>query len=304
VIGSNDPGYTTTDGVDVPVLPDDSFTGRSILCAMFAHESSCVGAWRTLLAVAVGLGFAGCSEPQQAKETGVRNVIEAPPPQAERKPGPFRHPDKDPPADRSGEQLPSEELEAALKEASDQIAKGDKLAAIRALRKCANKLTPSPRCEGEIGIAMWEVGRHRAHARFFVQAAASMDDPKADAAFWRRLGDTAMRMARFEAAADAYQKMVDTGGKSADDYEKLSKALLGRKADVKEAIEALRKGYKADPSRHDLLFDIAVLTAQIPDRARARELLTEYLAKTEGQDPKRDATVKARIEELGRARQK
>lgn len=269
---------------------------------MFAHEPSCPVARRTLAALAVLSGFAlaACSEPQPDK-TIARNVVEAPPPKAEAEPGPFRHPDEDPPPERSGEQLAPEELEAALKEAREQIAKGDKLAAIRTLRKCANKLEPSPRCEGEYGIAMWEVGRHKVYARSFVEAAASMDDAKADADFWRRLGDTATEMARFAAAANAYTQMVFVGGRSADDYKKLAGALLGKKADVKEAIEALRKGYEADPKRHDLLFDIAILTAQIPDRARARELLVEYLEKTEGEDPKRDASVKARIEELGRA---
>lgn len=266
---------------------------------MFAHESSCVGASGTLVAVALGLcvALAGCSEPQPAKKATVQNEVGTAT-NAEREPSPFNHPDEDPPEERNGDQLPNEELETVLQKAAAQIAMGEHLAALGTLRKCANKLQPSPRCEGELGIAMWKVGRHRAHARFFVEAAASMDDPKADATFWRRLGDTAMLMARFEAAASAYEKVVAAGGKSADDYQSLSKALQGKKADFKDVISILRKGYEEDPTRHDLLFEIAVLTAQIPDNARAKELFEEYLEKTKGKDPKRDQVVKTRIREL------
>lgn len=240
--------------------------------------------------------LAGCCEPKEASEDAAGVV--APPAKEDAKPSRFRHPDEDPPHERSEDQLPPDELEAALNEAAEQVKKGDDLAAIRALRKCANKLQPSPRCEGEIGIAMWKVGNHRAYARFYVEAAAAMEDPKADAGFWRRLGDTAMRMARFESAKSAYEKMVAAGGKSADDYRKLSSAMQGAKADVKDVISVLGKAYEAAPTEHDILFEIATLTAQIPDDAKARELLEEYLEKTKGKDPGRDELVKTRIKEL------
>jgi tetratricopeptide (TPR) repeat protein len=264
---------------------------------MFALESSFVGASSTLVAVAMAVVLVGCSEPKQETEDAAKSVV-ATPVEKDAKTKRFPHPDENPPPARNGDQLPADELEAVLAEAAAQVTKGDDLAAVLTLRKCVNKLQPSPRCEGEMGIAMWKVGNHRAHARFYVEAAASMDDPKADAAFWRRLGDAAMRMARFESATSAYEKMVATGGTSADDYRKLSKAMQGKKADVKEVISVLRKAYEAAPTEHQLLFEIAVLTAQIPDNAKAKTLLEEYLEKTKGTDPKRDELVKNRIKEL------
>jgi hypothetical protein len=264
---------------------------------MFALELSRVGTSSTLVALVVAVALAGCKEPKQDEDASASNVVVAPPRQ-EPKPKRFPHPDESPPPERNGDQLGEEELEAVLKEAADLIAKGDDLAAVGVLRKCANKVQPSTRCEGEIGIAMWKVGNHRAHARFYVEAAASMDDPKADVGFWRRLGDAAIKMASFEAATSAYEKMVAGGGTGADDYKKLSKAMQGKKAKPEEVIAVLAKAYQAHPDSHDLLFERAVLTAQIPDNESAKKLLEEYLAKTKGEDPKRDAMVETRIREL------
>ena len=72
----------------------------------------------------------------------------------------------------------------------------------------------------------------------------------------------------------------------------------GKKAEIKEVVPVLRKAYEATPTKHDLLFEIAVLTARIPDNAAAKTLFEEYLAKTKGKDPKRDALVETRIKEL------
>lgn len=273
---------------------------------MTRHKAGHGGALRTAPYVAVSAALLlACNrgaprEEQQQAQTPP--IVKAPPRPAEPREakGPIRNPQKDRPPERSGDQLPDGELEAALKQATKERDKGDLLAAMQTLRKCINKIPASARCEGEYAFLAYETGRRRAEVHYYLEQVAATDAPKAKPDFYRRVGATAMKAAKYDLAVPILQKATEGTKKQVEpaDFARYAKALqaLGER---EQAVNALTEAYTRDPKSHEWLFERAVLVAQLQRTKEAAKLMEEYYGKTKGKDAKRDELVKQRIKELG-----
>lgn len=209
------------------------------------------------------------------------------------------NPDKDPPPPRAGEQLAPEALEQALQKAREQLKAGETYKAMATLRTCANKLELDFRCEAELGILLAGLERHRAEARYYLNAVATLDDPKADAEMFRRLGEAMQKQGMHRQTGDVYQRMIDHGATTAADYALLSRGLQFNASRLQEAADALAKARALDPSVDKWTYEEGLLRAQVAGQsAQAAALLRTYLDKTRGQDPELDNVLEARIAEL------
>jgi tetratricopeptide (TPR) repeat protein len=204
-----------------------------------------------------------------------RNAIggQQPPPKRET---PFNNGNIEPPPPRSEPQLGPDELEAALIGAAQDLDAGRVSEALIALRKCANKLPPSARCDGELGMALLENKLQKAHARYFVAEAAKHDDPDADLGFYRRLAKSAQRHGRSATAVDAMKIAIGRPGVTADDWALYAEVLQHDQANLEQAIDALGRAYSMQPDQHRWLRDQAILVAQTNDTKRAIELFERY----------------------------
>ncbi len=245
-------------------------------------------------------GCTGSKSPAPTRIDADNKKVVGQTPQPTNKPkGPFRHPDRQPPPPRSGEQLAPQALEQALASAREQVASGETFKALATLRTCANKVPADLRCEAEIGIILADLARHRADARYYLSEAAKLDDPKADAELFRRLGAAMKKHGLHQMTGDVYQRMIDHGAGSAADYELLSKGLQADATRLREAADALAKARSLDPSNDKWVYEEGLLRAQVAGQStEAADLLSQYLAKTRGQDPELDNVLEARIAEL------
>jgi len=204
----------------------------------------------TVLALA---GACQRDEPTPTKVTD-RNAIggQQPPPKRDT---PFNNGNVEPPPPRSEPQLGPDELEAALIEAARDLDEGRVSEALIALRKCANKVPASARCDGELGIALLENKLQKAHARYFIAEAAAVDDPDADLGFYRRLAKTAQRYGRSATAVDAMKIAIGRPGVTAADWALYGDVLQHDQANIEQAIDALGRAYSMQPDQHQWLRD-------------------------------------------------
>jgi tetratricopeptide (TPR) repeat protein len=227
------------------------------------------------LSLAVLAVIGGCKreEPTPTKVTD-RNAIGGQ--VAPKRETPFNNGNIEPPPPRSEPQLGPDELEAALTTAARDLDEGRVSQALIALRKCANKVPASARCDGELGMALLQHELQKAHARYFVAEAAKTDDPDADLAFYRRLAKTAQRYGRHATAVDAMKIATGREGVTAADWALYAEVLVHDQANIDEAIEALSRAYAMQPDQHQWLRDQAILVAQTTDTPRAIELFERY----------------------------
>ncbi len=239
----------------------------------------------------IGLSFAffatlfacGGDSPSASQDlnSAAAPVVVAPERAAKKPPNPFRKPTFDAPPPRSEPQLSDERVAEILALAESQIAEGNANGAMLELRKCANRVPASARCEGALGRLLVGIPMRRAECRYYLAEAARADDALADAAFYGSLGAALMGQGLFEDAATAYQRRIDRGAAEAEDYGALAVALQGVKGRQEEAAEALRQAFKLDPTRIDYLHDEGVLRGQLPGQAgQAAALLREFLARS------------------------
>ena len=253
------------------------------------------------LGIALAIPACGGSTPEATKiEEAPAPVVVAPErPQAKDPASPFRQPSKEPPPPRSEPQVSDERLAEILAEAETLVANGDRNGATIVLRQCANRVPASPRCEGALGQLLVGIALRRAECRYYLAEAARVDDPKADAAFYRELGDALMSQSLYEDAATAYQRRIDRGAADAEDFGLLATALQGVANRQEDAADALKKAFSLDPTKVEYLHDEAVLRGQVPGQAKqAAALLREFLVRATDADDARVMKLEARIVEL------
>lgn len=213
---------------------------------------------------------------------------------------PFQHADRDPPKERAGEQLGTDELEATLEKAQVEVDNNRKSAAITVLRDCANKIPASARCDGRIGILLGEIPRRKAEARYYLVEGGTADDPKADAAFYVELSETLKRFGEFDAAVTAMEHAIKREDTS-EHHAKLSRVLQSMPEHLQRAADELGKAYELDSQDPELLYERATILGQIPEEAAALEgakVFEAYLAAGKFPDEYREAATKGRITEL------
>ncbi len=229
---------------------------------MLRHAA--LGAW---FFVAVSLACGGPPPPEPTKVSDAKNLLQtqpAPPPRT--KDSPFRNPDKEPPPPRSEPQLPAEELAAVLAEADAAREVRDNLEAYVILRRCANRVPQSVRCEGELAALLATMPHHRHESKYYLEQAIAGDDPELPADYYRRLGEALRHKGMFNEAVIAYERMlVRIPTPTATDQNLLAEALQAAPKRELEAAAAVRKAYELDPTRHEWLRDEALLLAQVPE---------------------------------------
>lgn len=215
------------------------------------------------------------------------------------KKSPFRNPSKEPPPPRSGDQLADDELAKTIETARKLAEDGTPVGAIRELRKCANKIPQSPRCEAELGLLLADEKMRQADALYYLTEAVKAPDASADADLYRRLGDMLRSKGKSADAARAYQYLLEREPENAENHARLATALQGVAERIEEAADALAEASKLDASELQWKYDEGLLRAQIAGQTdRAITLLEEYLEKTRGQNTERDQILLGRIAEL------
>lgn len=215
------------------------------------------------------------------------------------KKSPFRNPSKEPPPPRSGDQLADDELAKTIETARTLAEENTPVGAIRELRKCANKIPPSPRCEAELGLLLADEKMRQADAIYYLTEAVKAPDASADADLYRRLGDTLRGKGKSADAARAYQYLLEREPENAENHARLATALQGVAERIEEAADALAKASELDASKLQWKYDEGLLRAQIAGQTdRAVALLEEYLDKTRGKNTERDQILLGRIAEL------
>jgi tetratricopeptide (TPR) repeat protein len=211
--------------------------------------------------------------------------------------GPFSNPDTDPPKERSEPQLPLEKLQAELQLAREQLARGQHLPAIGHLDRCANKVPQSLECEGELGVVLADTKRRKAHAIYYLEQVAKADPAEGDTDLYRRVGQAALKLARFEAAERALGIVVAREEATAKDYGDYAAAVQGAKGSLELAIDAYLKGYELDPTQTLWLREVSTLLSQTGDDERALQYLEQY-AKVAGLTGKPKQVLDQRLGEL------
>jgi hypothetical protein len=266
---------------------------------------------RFALAVSLAGGFAvglGCNKEQPAPKK-----LERQSPfdrggyeKRERKPDdPFRNPATETPAGRDGPQISEEEIDAALAEAAEAAAVENTALERIALRRCANKTPASARCDGRMGLSMIPFKNQRATALYFLSEAAVVDDPKADAALYRELGEELIRHARYDFAVSAMEKAVARDG-SAEYVMAFGRLLSLVPERLDEAADRIAEARGLD-DRIEWLYEEAVIRGQIPVREQAERslaLFQEYTTRGESAPseslPVPPASIASRMLELER----
>lgn len=222
---------------------------------------------------------------------------------------PLRNPAYEVPRAREGEQVPEEEIDALLAEAKKLGEQGNVPQQRATLHKCANKIPASARCDGEYGLTMADARNRRAAAIYFLTAAAGVDDPKADAELYRRIGEALRKHGRFEDATAALELAVARDD-SAENLFALARVLSLQPDLIREAAAKMAEA-RAKDDRLDWHYEEAVLRGQLPIREEAlagAALFESYLERL-AEDPESSTKVnskqiQARIIELKAAAKK
>ncbi|MCA9692591.1 MAG: hypothetical protein R3A51_02455 [Nannocystaceae bacterium] len=245
-----------------------------------------------------GTLVAGC----QANEAAPSEVTPRAPAAAEPEnsgDSPFWSTESGHPPARSEPQLPADALEATLQRARELKAAKDEAGATRELRKCANKVPASPRCDGELGMLLMPIKNRHGECRYYLTEATKFEDPAADADFYRRLGQALRDKGELAAAVEALKQLVAREPDRADNHALYSSALQGFPTQLAAAADALAKARELDPTKPRWIYDEGLLRAQIAGQAaQAADLLKAYIDRTRGQDPDLEQTLLARIAEL------
>jgi tetratricopeptide (TPR) repeat protein len=187
---------------------------------------------------------------------------------------PLRNPAYETPNGPDGTQLPEPELEAALAEAAKLAAIGNVAQQRIELSKCANKTPTSARCDGELGLSMIAIKNRRAAALYYLAAAANVDDPKADAGLYARVGQALWGHGKQAQAVAAFERAVARDA-SAEHLFSLGQALSLEPDRLIEAADRMAQA-RAKDDRLEWLHDEAVIRGQIPTREQAEAALALF----------------------------
>jgi tetratricopeptide (TPR) repeat protein len=248
----------------------------------------------------LALGACRGDKPEPTKVNPSEPIVKRPRRPDANPTSPFRHADKDPPTAREGEQLPEEELEEALKTSLADFADGRRSPAITGLRRCANKLPASARCDGELGLIFASIKQRRGEADYYLVQAADVDDPKADADLYGRVGDKLRQFGKLDEAASALEKALarDT---THERHAALSGVFQSVEGGLPRAADELGKAYELAPENTDYLFERATVLGQVQTAESAQlaaDLFAEYLEKAVDADATHKDMAKLRISEL------
>lgn len=225
--------------------------------------------------VLVGSGCDGDHTPEPVKLERASPFERDVPKQKQADPdSPLRNPAYETPNGPDGAQLPEPELEAALAEAAKHAAIGDTTQQRIALAKCANKTPPSARCDGELGLSMIVAKNRRATALYHLTAAANVDDPKADAALYARVGQALWGHGKQAESVAAFERAVARDG-TAEHLFALGQALSLVPDRLLEAADHMAQA-RAKDDRLAWLHDEAVIRGQIPTREQAQAALALF----------------------------
>ncbi|HLT37896.1 MAG TPA: hypothetical protein VK034_16540 [Enhygromyxa sp.] len=255
-------------------------------------------------AVAVGLGCGPTEQPAPKKLERQTPFDRGRVDKRERDPNdPVRNPAIETPAGRDGPQVSEQEIDAALAEA-DEFAAVKNVARERiALRKCANKTPASARCDGRMGLSLIPFKNHRATALYYLNEAAQLDDPRADAALYVQIGQKLASFGQFDAALAAMDKAIarDSSAENLFAYGQLLSLIPERLVDSADRMAEAR----SKDDRIEWLLDEAVVRGQIPIREQAERshaLFKEYIARAESAPAEslrvKPAEIERRLAEL------
>lgn len=187
---------------------------------------------------------------------------------------PLRNPAYETPNGPDGAQLPEPELEAVLLEADKHAVVGDVTQQRIELSKCANKTPPSARCDGELGLSMIVAKNRRATALYHLVAAANVDDPKADASLYARVGQALWGHGKQAESVVAFERAV-ARDPTAEHLFLLGQSLSLLPDRLIEAADRIAEARTKD-DRITWLHDEAVIRGQIPTREQASAALALF----------------------------
>jgi hypothetical protein len=187
---------------------------------------------------------------------------------------PLRSPASATPNGPDGAQLPEPELEAALAEAAKHAAAGNVAQQRIELSKCANKTPPNARCDGELGLSMIDAKNRRATALYHLVAAATVDDPKADASLYARVGKALWGHGKQAESVAAFERAVARDA-TAEHLFLLGQSLSLMPDRLLEAADRIAQARSKD-DRIAWLHDEAVIRGQIPTREQAEAALALF----------------------------
>lgn len=262
------------------------------------------------LGLVSGLGCGPTSEQPAPTKLEQKTPFDRGAQKRERDPNdPIRNPAVEAPSGRDGAQIPDEEIDAVLAEAAE-FAKIKDLAQERTiLSKCANKTPASGRCDGYMGLSLIASKNRRATALYYLSEAAVIDDPKADAAMYIRIGDALGTHSSFELAISAMEKGIarDPSAENLYAFGRLLSLMPDRLGDSAARLAEAR----SKDDRIDWLYEEAVIRGQIPVREQAEQALAlfkEYRARAETVPaetlPADPASLEPRVAELELLRQR
>ncbi|KIG19577.1 hypothetical protein DB30_00086 [Enhygromyxa salina] len=196
---------------------------------------------------------------------------------------PLRNPAYETPRGRDGDQVSDERIDAVLAEAAG-FAKIDDVAQQRnVLRECANKTPPSARCDGEMGLAMIQAKNRRAAALYYLTEAAAVDDPKAGAELYARIGEQLRQHGKLVEATVALERAI-ARDEAAEYLFALGQVLSLQQEHLVEGANRMAQA-RAKDDRIEWLHDEAVIRGQIPVREQAvaaLELFQLYVERAKG----------------------
>jgi tetratricopeptide (TPR) repeat protein len=219
----------------------------------------------------------GCADEQAPEPVKLERAspFERDVPQPKQDPdNPLRNPGTQTPNGPDGPQVPEPEIEAALAEGAKHAAAGDVAQQRIALAKCANKTPPSARCDGELGLSMIVAKNRRATAIYHLVAAANLDDPKADASLYARVGQALWEHGKQSESVAAFELAV-ARDPTAEHLFKLGQALSLVPDRLLEAADYMAQA-RAKDDRIAWLHDEAVIRGQIPAREQAAAALALF----------------------------
>ncbi|PRP94170.1 hypothetical protein ENSA5_41250 [Enhygromyxa salina] len=197
---------------------------------------------------------------------------------------PLRNPAYETPQGRDGEQIPDAEIDAVLAEAA-AFAETGNLAQQRAvLRKCANKTPASARCDGEMGLSMIKAKNRRAAALYYLVEAAGVDDSKADAGLYARVGEQLRQHGKLAEAAAALELAI-AREPSAEHLFALGQILSLQPEHLAAGADRMAEARALD-DRIEWLHDEAVIRGQLPIREQAETslaLFKQYIERAKDQ---------------------
>ncbi|WP_181234163.1 hypothetical protein [Enhygromyxa salina] len=252
---------------------------------------------------AIAVGGTGCKSSEKVEpklvEQGTpfdRGPKPKPPPDPN---DPLRNPAYETPRGRDGDQVSDERIDAVLAEAAGHAKIGDVAQQRNALRECANKTPPSARCDGQMGLSMIEAKNRRAAALYYLVEAAAVDDPKASAELYAKIGEQLRRYGKLVEATVAFERAI-ARDEAAEYLFALGQVLSLQPEHLAEGADRIAQA-RAKDDRIEWLHDEAVLRGQIPVREQAvaaLELFRAYIerANADGQPAEKLPTPPDRLE--------